>query len=93
MQPSRRHFDIEMAIQFLVVNLVNLPNYRMIKYNFIFNLSSGVTCNWCIQLDAPQSLGLRLAVSIVGCRSTDLRLAVSIVGCRSTYSRLAVSIV
>ena len=28
----------------------------MINYDYIFNLSSGVTCNWCIQLDAPHSL-------------------------------------
>ena len=26
-----------------------MPNYRMINYDSIFNLSSGVICNWCIQ--------------------------------------------
>ena len=31
----------------------------MINYDSIFNLSSGVTCNWCIQLDALQSLALK----------------------------------
>ena len=62
MQPSRRHFVTEIAIQLhlsiLVVNLVILPNYRMINYDSMFNLSSGVTCNWCIQLDATQTLAL-----------------------------------
>ncbi len=35
-----------------------LPNYRMVNYDSIFNLSSGVTCNWCIQLGARQSVAL-----------------------------------
>ena len=44
---------------------VILPNYRMINYDYnMFNLSSGVTCNWCIQLDAPQSLALTLLSSV-----------------------------
>ena len=30
-------------------NFFILPNYRMINYDYIFNLlSSGVTCSWCI---------------------------------------------
>ena len=36
----------------------------MINYDVILNLSSGVTYNWCIQLDAPQSLALRYYVSL-----------------------------
>ena len=32
----------------------------MVNYDSVFNLSSGVTCNWCIQLDARQSLALNL---------------------------------
>ena len=34
------------------------PNYCMINDDSIFNLSSGVTCNWCVQMDAPRSLAL-----------------------------------
>ena len=30
----------------------------MINYDYIFNLSRGVTCNWCIQLDALESIAL-----------------------------------
>ena len=45
MQPSRRHFVIEMTIQLhlsiLVAILVILPNYSMINYDYIVNLSSG----------------------------------------------------
>ena len=52
MPPQRRHFCIEMALRlhllFVIVKFVILPNYRMINYYSIFNLSSGVTCNWCI---------------------------------------------
>ena len=49
MPPQRRHFCIEMALQiFVIVKFVILPNYGMINYYSIFNLSSGVTCNWCI---------------------------------------------
>ena len=43
-----------------IVKCVILPNYRMINYDSIFILSSGVTCNWCIQLDALQSLALNV---------------------------------
>ena len=39
-------------------SLTTRPNYRTINYDSIFNLSSGVTCNWCIQLDAPQIITL-----------------------------------
>ena len=35
----------------------------MINYDSIFNLSSGVTCNWCIQLDALQSIALICQIS------------------------------
>ena len=28
----------------------------MINYDSIFNLSSGVICNWCIQQDGAQSI-------------------------------------
>ena len=55
----RRHFYRDgdtVTFNYFVVNFVILPNYRMINYDSIFILSSGVTCNWCIQLDAPQSL-------------------------------------
>ena len=45
MPPQRHHFFIEMALRFLFVKFVILPNYRMINYYSIFNLSSGVTCN------------------------------------------------
>ena len=50
MQPQRRYFCIEMALQLhlIIVKFVILPNYRMINYYSIFDLSSGVTCNWCI---------------------------------------------
>ena len=34
----------------------------MINYDSMFNFSSGVTCNWCIQIDAPQSLALKFKV-------------------------------
>ena len=37
----------------------------MIHCDSIFNLSSGVTCNWCIQMDAPQSLALRQHLQII----------------------------
>ena len=49
-KPQRRHFCIEMALQLhlIIFKFVILPNYRMINYYSIFNLSSGVTCNWCI---------------------------------------------
>ncbi len=52
MQPQRRHFFVQMAILLhLIISIVIsfiLPNYRMINYYSIFNLSSGVACNWCI---------------------------------------------
>ena len=53
MPPQRCHFCIEMALRLhliicKIVKFVILPNYRMINYYSIFNLSSGVTCNWCI---------------------------------------------
>ena len=53
---------ISMLLPAVICNrpFVILPNYRMINYDTIFNLSSGVTCNWCIQLDALQSLALTL---------------------------------
>ena len=58
----QRYFIIEMVIVlhllFLIVIFVILPNYRMVNYDSIFNLSSGVRCNWCIQLDARLSLAL-----------------------------------
>ena len=54
MPPQRRHFCIEMELRLHLIicnrqvcNVI-LPNYRMINYYSIFNLSSGVTCNWCI---------------------------------------------
>ena len=31
----------------------------MINYDSVFNLSSDVTCNWCIHLDALQSIALK----------------------------------
>ena len=31
-----------------------MPNYLMINYYSMFNLSRGVTCNWCIKLDAVE---------------------------------------
>ena len=37
----------------------------MINYDSIFNLSSGVTCNWCIQLDALESLALNKGINFV----------------------------
>ena len=49
---------ILLHLLFSIVNFVILPDYSMINYDSIFNLSSGVICNWCIQLDAPQSLAL-----------------------------------
>ena len=52
MQPQRRHFFVQMAILLHLLISIEfffiLPNYRMINYDSIFNLSSGVTCNWCI---------------------------------------------
>ena len=54
MPPQRRHFFVQIAIGLLlhllisIVNFFILPNYRMINLDSIFNLSSGVTCNWCI---------------------------------------------
>ncbi len=34
----------------------------MVNCDSMFNLSSGVTCNWCIQLNALQSKALRKVV-------------------------------
>ena len=51
MPPQRRHFCIEMALRLHLIicnRQVILPNYRMINYYSIFNLSSGGTYNWCI---------------------------------------------
>ena len=59
---------ILLHLLFSIVNFVILPNYSMINYDSIFNLSSGVICNWCIQLDAPQSL----ALSIIRARISKL---------------------
>ena len=37
----------------------------MINYDSTFNLSSGVTCNWCIQLDALQIITLSSIVEFI----------------------------
>ena len=53
---------IVLHLLFLIVNVVILHNYRMVNYDSIFNLSSGVTCNCCIKPDARQSLALRVVI-------------------------------
>ena len=66
MQWDTSHFALQIFIEliFFLLWASNLPNYRTINYDSIFNLSSGVTCNWCIQLDAPQIIALNWWLTI-----------------------------
>ena len=46
----------------VIVSFYILPNYCMVNSDSIFNLSNGVTSNWCIKLDTK----FMLALSCVG---------------------------
>ena len=48
----------------------------MINYDSMCNLSSGVICNWCIQLDAPQSIASPSESGIVEYGDNDWSLRI-----------------
>ena len=45
-------------LTFFVFNISLLANYRVKYYDYIVNLCSAVSCNWCVSLDVGSILAL-----------------------------------